>query len=75
MIRAYGEKRKCYVIFPKGTIKREQALKIAAVELHEKVDDLEISYATTAGETDEKIEFFVEMKQGDLWCVSRKGNK
>lgn len=75
MLRAYGEKRRVYVIFPKGTIKRDQALKIAAVELHEKVENLEISCAVVAGETKEETDFYVELKHGDLWCISRKGNK
>mgnify|MGYP003321008398 CR=1 FL=1 len=74
MIRAYGEKRKCYVIIEK-TVSKEQALKMAAVELHEKVDNLEISSAKKDSETETEINFSVELKSGTFWCVSRKGNK
>ena len=75
MIRAYGEKRKCYVIIPREIAKKEQALKMVAVELHEKVENLEISCAVIAGESKDEVEFYVELKHGDLWCISRKGNK
>ena len=75
MIRAYGEKRRCYVIIPREIAKREQALKMAAVELHEKVDSLEISFAKKDSETETEINFSVELKSGTFWCVSRKGNK
>lgn len=75
MIRAYGEKRRCYVIIPREIAKREQALKMAAVELHEKADNLEISSAKKDSETETEINFSVELKSGAFWCVSRKGNK
>lgn len=72
MLRAYGEKRRVYVIIPKEKIKRDQALKMAAVELHEKADSLEISFATLYSTTDEEMTFLVERKSGQFWCVSRK---
>ena len=75
MLRAYGEKRRVYVIIPKEKIKKDQALKMAAVELHEKVDSLEISFATLYSTTDEDMTFLVERKSGQFWCISRKGNK
>ena len=75
MLRAYGEKRRVYVIIPKEKIKKDQALKMAAVVLHEKVDSLEISSAKKDSETETEINFSVELKSGAFWCVSRKGNK
>ncbi len=75
MLRAYGEKRRVYVIIPKEKIKKDQALKMAAVVLHEKVDSLEISFARLYSTTDEDMTFLVERKSGQFWCVSRKGNK
>jgi len=71
MIRAYGEKRKCYVIIEK-TVSKEQALKMAAVELHESANKLEVSCATVDTETAEKIIFNVKRKSGDYWCMTRK---
>lgn len=71
MLRAYGEKRRCYLIVNKS-VKREQALKMAAVELHEKVDNLEISSAKVDSETKEEITFRVELKAGTHWCITRK---
>lgn len=74
MIRAYGENRKVYVIIPKG-ISKDQAIKAAAVELHEKPNNLEISFADKESETKDEMTFLVERKRGQFYCVSRKGNK
>jgi len=45
---------------------------MAAVELHEKVENLEISSARVDSETKEEIAFRVELKAGTHWCITRK---
>ena len=67
MEKAYGEHGRVYFILPK-TMNKVEVLKAVAVESHHTVDDFKVTFAKKTG----KDTFDVELKSGDLWCVTRR---